>query len=139
MPMFTLDKLRDRAGGRTISARSLVTGSHENAVIAVADKTVDVCANWWNADDNSNLTRMLTKGMLKNADGSPMKKADFRIILKSALIINSPTAMLTSLPPDLKDSDPRGVAERGDRRQGGVRPAVGWQEPAVAADRQRRL
>jgi phosphonate transport system substrate-binding protein len=40
--------------------------------------------------------------MLKNADGSPMKKEDFRIILKSALIINSPTAMLSSLPPDLK-------------------------------------
>jgi phosphonate transport system substrate-binding protein len=45
---------------------------------------------------------MLTKGMLKNADGSPMKKDDFRIILKSALIINSPTAMLSNLPPDLK-------------------------------------
>jgi phosphonate transport system substrate-binding protein len=45
---------------------------------------------------------MLNKGLLKNADGSPMKKEDFRIILKSDLIINSPTAMLESLPPDLK-------------------------------------
>jgi phosphonate transport system substrate-binding protein len=40
--------------------------------------------------------------MLKNADGSPMKKEDFRIVLKSALIINSPTAVLSSLPNDLK-------------------------------------
>src|SRR5271156_3383836 len=101
MPLYTLDKLGIEAADQYFG-KVLVTGSHENAVIAVADKTVEVCANWWNADDDSNLTRMLTKGMLKNADGSPMKKADFRIILKSALIINSPTAMLSSLPPDLK-------------------------------------
>ncbi|HET6236236.1 MAG TPA: phosphonate ABC transporter substrate-binding protein [Acetobacteraceae bacterium] len=101
MPLYTLDKLGIEEADHYFS-KVLVTGSHENAVIAVADKTVDVCANWWNADDDSNLTRMLTKGMLKNADGSPMKKEDFRIILKSALIINSPTAMLSNLPDDLK-------------------------------------
>jgi phosphonate transport system substrate-binding protein len=101
MPLYTLDKLGIEQADKYFN-KLLVTGSHENAVIAVADKTVDVCANWWNADDDSNLTRMLSKGMLKNADGSPMKKDDFRIILKSALIINSPTAMLSNLPPDLK-------------------------------------
>jgi phosphonate transport system substrate-binding protein len=101
MPLYTLDKLGIEQADHYFS-KVLVTGSHENAVIAVADKTVDVCANWWNADNDSNLTRMLTKGMLKNADGSPMKREDFRIILKSALIINSPTAMLASLPADLK-------------------------------------
>ena len=138
MPLYTLDKLGIEEADHYFS-KVLVTGSHENAVIAVADKTVDVCANWWNADDDSNLTRMLTKGMLKNADGSPMKKEDFRIILKSALIINSPTAMLSNLPRRSEGGDPRCMAERGDRRQGGVRPAVGRQEPAVAADRHRRL
>ena len=101
MPLYTLDKLGIEAADQYFG-KVLVTGSQENAVIAVADKTVEVCANWWNADDDSNLTRMLNKGMLKNADGSPMKKEDFRIILKSDLIINSPTAMLESLPPDLK-------------------------------------
>lgn len=101
MPLYTLDKLGIEQADQYF-AKVLVTGSHENAVIAVADKTVDVCANWWNADDDSNLTRMLTKNMLKNADGTPMKKEDFRIVLKSALIINSPTAMLSSLPADLK-------------------------------------
>ena len=80
----------------------MITGSHENAVLALTQGTVDVCANWWNADNDSNLTRMLTKGMLKNADGSPMKREDFRVILKSDLIINSPTAMLSDLPDDLK-------------------------------------
>src|SRR3984957_18119011 len=65
MPLYTLDKLGIEDASAYFS-KVLVTGSHENAVIAVADKTVDVCANWWNADDDSNLTRMLTKGMLKN-------------------------------------------------------------------------
>ena len=78
------------------------TGSHENAVLALAQGTVDVAANWWNADDDSNLTRMLNKNMIKNADGTPMKKEDFRIIVKSDLIINSPTAYLSDLPDDMK-------------------------------------
>lgn len=80
----------------------IFTGSHENAVLALAQGTVDVAANWWNADDDSNLTRMLNKNMLKNADGTPMKKEDFRIIVKSDLIINSPYAYLSELPDDMK-------------------------------------
>ena len=100
MPLFALNK-------RGINAEKFfkneqITGSHENAVIALAQGTVQVAANWWNNDDDSNLTRMLSKGMLKNADGSMMKKEDFRIILKSDLIINSPTAYLTALPANLK-------------------------------------
>ncbi len=83
-------------------SKVVFTGSHENAVLALAQGTVDICANWWNADDDSNLTRMLSKGMVKNADGTPMKKEDFRIIVKSDLIINSPYAYLTELPDDLK-------------------------------------
>jgi phosphonate transport system substrate-binding protein len=100
MPLYTLDKLG--ISPDTFFAKTVVTGSHENAVLALTQGTVDVAANWWNADDDSNLTRMLTKHMLKNADGSPMKREDFRIVLKSDLIINSPTAMLASLPADLK-------------------------------------
>jgi phosphonate transport system substrate-binding protein len=78
------------------------TGSHENAVLALAQGTVDVAANWWNAPDDSNLTRILNKHMLKNADGTEMTKDDFRVILKSDLIINSPYAYLSELPDDLK-------------------------------------
>ena len=100
MPLYTLDRLG--ISPDSFFAKTLVTGSHENAVLALAQRTVDVAANWWNADDDSNLSRMLTKGMLKNPDGSPMKKEDFRIVLKSELIINSPTAVLTNLPPELK-------------------------------------
>ena len=102
MPLYTLDK--HGISPDTFFAKTQVTGSHENAVLALAQGTVDVAANWWNADDDSNLTRMLNKGMLKNPDGSPMKKENFRIILKSELIINSPTAMLSGLPEELKSA-----------------------------------
>jgi phosphonate transport system substrate-binding protein len=102
MPLYTLDKLG--ISPDTFFGKTQVTGSHENAVLALTQGTVDVAANWWNAPDDSNLTRMLTKGMLKNPDGAPMKKEDFRIVLKSELIINSPTAMLSSLPPEPKSA-----------------------------------
>ena len=100
MPLYTLDK--HHISAEPFFNKVLVTGSHENAVIALAQGTVDVAANWWNADDDSNLTRMLSKGMVKGPDGALLKKDDFRIILKSDLIINSPTAVLASLPADLK-------------------------------------
>lgn len=77
-------------------AKSIVTGSHENAVIALDKGTVDCAANWWNADDDSNLTRMAKKGMVK--------KEDFRIIFKSGLLPNSPYAYLAALPDELKKS-----------------------------------
>lgn len=100
MPMFKLSKMDIKPD--TFFSKVVVTGSHENAVLALAQGTVDVCANWWNADDDSNLTRMLTKGMVRDNSGATLKKSDFRIILKSDLIINSPTAILESLPDDLK-------------------------------------
>jgi phosphonate transport system substrate-binding protein len=76
--------------------KSIITGSHENAVIALSKGTVDCAANWWNADDDSNLTRMVKKDMAK--------KEDFRIIFKSELLPGSPYAYLSSLPDDLKQS-----------------------------------
>jgi phosphonate transport system substrate-binding protein len=100
MPLFKLDKLGIKPD--TFFSKMIVTGSHENAVLALAQGTVDVCANWWNADDDSNLTRMLNKHMVRDKDGRELTKDDFRIILKSDLIINSPTAMLSNLPDDLK-------------------------------------
>ncbi len=100
MPLYKLNKLDIKPD--TYFSKVVVTGSHENAVIALAQGTVDVCANWWNADDDSNLTRMLEKGMVKDNSGKTLTKADFRIILKSDLIINSPWALLTDLPEDLK-------------------------------------
>ena len=61
VPRFLLDKLGIDA--EEYFAHVVYTGSHENAVMALQRRTVDVAANWWNADDNSNLTRMVNKGM----------------------------------------------------------------------------
>jgi phosphonate transport system substrate-binding protein len=100
MPLFTLDKLGIDAG--QFFGKSVMTGSHENAILALAQGTVDVAVNFWNADDDSNLTRMLAKGMVRDVKGVILKKDDFRIILKSDIIINAPYAYIDSLPEDLK-------------------------------------
>jgi phosphonate transport system substrate-binding protein len=91
-PRFYLHKIGIDAD--SFFGKSIITGSHENGVIALDKGTVDCAADWWNADDDSNLTRMVAKGMAK--------KEDFRIIFKSALLPGSPYAYLSDLPDDLK-------------------------------------
>ena len=76
--------------------KSIITGSHENGVIALDKGAVDCAADWWNSDTDSNLARMVTKGMVK--------KEDFRIVFKSGLLAGSPFAYLSDLPDDLKQS-----------------------------------
>jgi phosphonate transport system substrate-binding protein len=100
MPRFKMNQMG--VDPDTYFSKVTFTGSHENAVLALAQGTVDVAANWWNADDDSNLTRMLAKNMVKSMDGTTLKKEDFRIIVKSDLIINSPYAYLSDLPDDMK-------------------------------------
>jgi phosphonate transport system substrate-binding protein len=100
MPRFKMNQMG--IDPEKFFSQVVFTGSHENAVLALAQGTVDVCANWWNAEDDSNLTRMLNKGMVKSTDGTLMKKEDFRIIVKSDLIINSPYAYLDELPDGMK-------------------------------------
>ena len=100
MPLFALDKLG--IDPDKFFSNTLITGSHENAVIALAGGQVQACANWWNAPGDSNLTRMLNKSMVRKPDGTVMTEGDFRIILTSPLIINPPTATLDGLPDDMK-------------------------------------
>jgi phosphonate transport system substrate-binding protein len=76
--------------------KSIITGSHENGVIALDKGTVDCDADWWNSDTDSNLTRMVAKGMVK--------KEDFRVVFKSGLLAGSPYAYLSDLPSDLKQA-----------------------------------
>ena len=83
-------------------SEAIFAGSHDNAVLALAQGTVDAAANSWNSEDDSNLTRMITAGVLKDADGKPMKKEDFRIVFKSDFLPEGPYAVLASLPADLK-------------------------------------
>jgi phosphonate transport system substrate-binding protein len=92
VPMFSMHKLgidAEKFFGKVVN-----TGSHENAVIAVQQGTVDAAFNWWNDEQESNLRRMERKGMAKYDD--------FRIVFKSQMIVNSPMAMNADLPADLK-------------------------------------
>lgn len=92
VPRFALDKMK--IDPETYFSRVVYTGSHENAIIALQQGTVDVAANWWNDDRESNLMRMQRKSMAKYDD--------FRIVFKSDQIVNSPVAYLSALPDDLK-------------------------------------
>ena len=92
VPRYSLDKMGinpEEFFGKVVN-----TGSHENAIIALQQGTVDVAANWWNDEAESNLMRMERKGMAKYGD--------FRIIFKSEQIVNSPIALLSDLPADAK-------------------------------------
>jgi phosphonate transport system substrate-binding protein len=100
MPRFKLSQLK--INPTTYFNKVQYTGSHENAIFALVQGTVDVAVNWWTSANDTNLTRMLSKRMLKSADGSEMTADDFRIILTSDLIINSPLSYLSSLPDNLK-------------------------------------
>ncbi|MCJ2050620.1 phosphonate ABC transporter substrate-binding protein [Methylobacterium sp. J-070] len=82
--------------------KAVYAGSHENAVLALTQGTADAAANFWNSETDSNLTRMLTKGIVKSADGRPMKQSDFRVVFKSDFLPEGPWAALASLPADLK-------------------------------------
>jgi phosphonate transport system substrate-binding protein len=101
VPRFELNKMQI-SDAESYFGKVVFTGSHENALLALSQGTVDVAANQWTAENDSTLAQMLTKGMLKNADGAPMKKEDFRIIHKSSAILNGPYAVLADMPADLK-------------------------------------
>jgi len=92
VPLYSMSKMGiepDKFFAKVTNA-----GSHENAIMAVQQGTCDVAFNWWNSEEDSNLTRMANKGMVK--------KDDFKIIFKSERIPGSPYAYLASLPPELK-------------------------------------
>jgi phosphonate transport system substrate-binding protein len=92
VPRFSLHRLNivpEQFFGRVV-----YTGSHENAVIALQQGTVDVAANWWNDEQESNLRRMERRNMARYDD--------FRIVFRSDQIVNSPHAYLRALPEELK-------------------------------------
>ena len=92
VPRFAMDKMGIKP--EEFFGKVVYSGSHTNALMALNQGTVDVAANLWNNDNDSELVRMADKGMVK--------KEDFRIIYKSDQIVNSPVAYLDSLPADLK-------------------------------------
>jgi phosphonate transport system substrate-binding protein len=75
-------------------ARTGFAGSHENGVIAVVNGTYDAAVTWWTNEERSNFLRMEGKGMVP--------KGSVRVVWKSPKLPESPWAMHTDLPPDLK-------------------------------------
>jgi phosphonate transport system substrate-binding protein len=92
VPRFAMNKMGIKP--EEFFANVVYTGSHENAIIALQQGQVDAVFNWWNDDNESMLRRMERKGMAKYDD--------FRMIFKSDQIVNSPVAMLSDLPDELK-------------------------------------
>jgi phosphonate transport system substrate-binding protein len=101
VPLFALDKIGiDHVA---FFGKTLTTGSHENAITALKQGTVDVAFNWFNAETDSNLSRMVGKGMVK-AD-------EFRVIFKSDKIAGYPFVYIKSLPDDLKAAIRKSISE----------------------------
>jgi phosphonate transport system substrate-binding protein len=92
VPRYALNKMNIKP--EDFFGKVVYTGTHINAVTALGQGTVDVAANWWNSENDSELQRMVDKGLAK--------KEDYRIIFKSDMIVNSPYAYLDSLPTELK-------------------------------------
>jgi len=92
VPRYALHKMG--IDPESFFSKVVYAGSHENAVIGLHQGTCDAAFNWWNDEKESNLLRMDRKGMAK--------AADYRIVFKSELIVNSPMAYLATLPADLK-------------------------------------
>jgi phosphonate transport system substrate-binding protein len=78
----------------TFFSKVVYAGSHENAILALRQGTVDAAYNWWNSETDSNLVRMATKGMVK--------AEDFRIIDRSDKIPGGPVVYLASFPAEMK-------------------------------------
>ena len=92
VPRFAMNKMGLKP--EEFFAKVVYTGSHENAITAITQGTVDGAFNWWNDENESNLKRMERKSLAKYDD--------FKIIFKSDQIVNSPIAYLKSMPDDLK-------------------------------------
>jgi phosphonate transport system substrate-binding protein len=90
VPRFALDKMG--INPEQFFANVIYSGSHENAVIALQQGSVDVAANWWNNEQESNLLRMSRRNMVR--------AEDFRIVFRSDEIVNSPHAVLNAMGAD---------------------------------------
>jgi phosphonate transport system substrate-binding protein len=92
VPRFAMNKMGIKP--EEFFSNVVYAGSHENAIIALQQGQVDAAFNWWNDENESMLMRMERKNMAKYSD--------FRMIFKSDMIVNSPVAMLSDMPDDLK-------------------------------------
>jgi phosphonate transport system substrate-binding protein len=94
VPRFAMSKLGiepDR-----FFARVAYSGSHENVIMAIRQGICDGGFNWWNSDDDSNLSRMVSKNLVR--------AEEFRIVFRSDLITGFPYVYITALPQEARDA-----------------------------------
>ena len=115
VPRFAL--VSQKVDPDAVLSRQVFTGSHENALVALSQGLVDYAVGEWTSDEDSTLGRLLARGALRNVDGTPMRRDDFRTVMKSDLILNSPVAYLAELPDDLKAAIRRAVLEAPTRER----------------------
>lgn len=101
VPRFALSKLG--IDPEAHFGKIVYSGSHENAVIGLAQGTCDAAFNWWNTERESNLLRMAAKNMAR--------AEDYRIIFKSDLIPGSLITMMRTAPEALRDAVRRAFIE----------------------------
>jgi phosphonate transport system substrate-binding protein len=106
VPRFALDKMGINPA--EFFGKVVYTGSHENAIIALQQGTIDVATNWWTDENESNLRRMERKGLTKYDD--------FRIIFSSDPIVNAPIVYQSALPDDLKSAVRDAIFSMRERR-----------------------
>ncbi len=82
------------------------SGSHENSVMALLNGTFDAAATWWRNEEYSNPLRMEMKGMIK--------PGQWRIVWKSPKLPNSPWAMSTKLPEEMRRDVQKALLEMKD-------------------------
>lgn len=82
--------------------KAFYAGSHENALLALAQGTADACANEYPSAKDNVPVRLAARGMLKDAGGKTLTPADFRVLYESPLLPEGPFAVLESLPADLR-------------------------------------
>ncbi|MCA0422311.1 MAG: phosphate/phosphite/phosphonate ABC transporter substrate-binding protein [Proteobacteria bacterium] len=100
VPRFALSS--QKVDPDSVLNKLVFTGSHENALVALSQGLVDYAVGQWTSDEDSTLSRLLSRNALKNVDGSPMRRDDFRVVMKSDTIMNAPIAYLSEMPEDLK-------------------------------------
>ena len=80
VPRFEMNKLG--LDPDKFFSKVVYSGTHENSVLALQQGTVEAAFNAWDSETSSTLMKMQTKGIAKYDD--------YRIIFKSAQIVNSP-------------------------------------------------
>lgn len=105
VPRFAMSKLGIEPEAHF--GKVVYSGSHENAVIGLAQGTCDAAFNWWNTERESNLLRMVAKGMAR--------AEDFRIVFKSDLIPGSPITVMRSLPEALRTAVRQAFVDAADK------------------------